>query len=192
LPSCLFNGDDPLTTYYPDQRQLALEKLQVVDPPGEYFLYNKYHPQLLGLILERATGDSVTEYTQEKLWESLGMEFDGSWSLDSEASGFEKMEAGLNARAIDFAKLGQLYLEQGNWDGVQVIPSEWVSDSTQVDASRQRAVYYPEEMGQVIHDTLGGYYKYMWMRFYGPYLRWSERRPVRSPGFNPLVQSSGR
>ncbi|HSR29844.1 MAG TPA: serine hydrolase [Anaerolineae bacterium] len=158
----LFNGDDPLTTYYPDQRQLALENTRIVDPPGQHFLYNKYHPQLLGLILERATGVSVTEYTQEKLWEPLGMEFSGSWSLDSKASGFEKMEAGLNARAIDFAKFGRLYLKNGNWNGVQVMPAEWVAESTQVDLSRQRDTYYPDEMGQVIFDTLQGYYKYMW------------------------------
>jgi CubicO group peptidase (beta-lactamase class C family) len=158
----LLNGDDVLTTYYPDQRQLALEHTQIVDPPGQYFLYNKYHPQLLGLILERATGVSVTEYTQEKLWDGLGMEFSGSWSLDSEASGFEKMEAGLNARAIDFAKLGRLYLQNGSWDGVQVMPAEWVAESTQVDPSRQRDTYYPDEMGQIIFDTLQGYYKYMW------------------------------
>ncbi len=158
----LFNGDDPLATYYPDQRQLALEQPEIIDPPGQYFLYNKYHPQLLGLILERATGVSVTEYTQEKLWDPLGMEFSGSWSLDSEASGFEKMEAGLNARAIDFAKLGRLYLRNGNWDGVQVIPTEWIAESTQVDPLRQHEAYYPDEMGQVIFDRLQGYYKYMW------------------------------
>ena len=40
----LLNGDDVLTTYYPDQRQLALENTKIVDPPGEYFQYNKYHP----------------------------------------------------------------------------------------------------------------------------------------------------
>jgi CubicO group peptidase (beta-lactamase class C family) len=47
------------------------------------------------------------------------------------------MEAGLNARAIDFAKFGRLYLEHGNWDGVQVIPAEWVIESTQADPGLQ-------------------------------------------------------
>jgi len=65
----ILNGDDPLTTYYPDQRQAALEFPQIVASPGEYFLYNKYHPQLLGLILERTTGKSVTQYMQEKIWD---------------------------------------------------------------------------------------------------------------------------
>jgi CubicO group peptidase (beta-lactamase class C family) len=162
----LFNGDDPLTTYYPDQRQAALEFTEIVDRPGEYFQYNKYYPQLLGLILERTTGMSVTAYMQEKLWDPIGAEFDGSWSLDSESSGFEKMEAGLNARAIDFAKLGRLYLQGGMWNGTQVIPAEWVAESTQVDPATHDAAYYPDQMGQAIFDDLNGYYKYMWYGFF--------------------------
>ncbi|MGD8586443.1 MAG: serine hydrolase [Chloroflexota bacterium] len=162
----LFNGDDPLTTYYPDQRKAALEYTKIVDPPGEYFQYNKYHPQLLGLILERSTGMSVTDYMQQKLWAPIGAEFDGAWSLDSEGSGFEKMEAGLNARAIDFAKLGRLYLHDGAWNGTQVIPAEWVAEATQVDPALQRAEYYPDDMGQTIFNDLNGYYKYMWYGFF--------------------------
>ena len=162
----IFNGDDTLTTFYPDQRRAALEFTRILDPPGEYFLYNKYHPQLLGLILERATGRSVTEYMQEVLWDPVGMEFSGSWSLDSETSGFEKMEAGVNARAIDFARFGRLYLEQGNLDGEQVIPAEWVAESTGVDPSTQSDAYYPDEFGQTIFNSLEGYYKYMWYGYF--------------------------
>jgi CubicO group peptidase (beta-lactamase class C family) len=162
----LFNGDDPLTSYYPDQRTAALEFTEIVDPPGEYFRYNKYHPQLLGLILERATGMSVTDFVQRYLWDPIGMEFDGSWSIDSEESGFEKMEAGVNARAIDFAKFGRLFLEDGNWNGDQVIPSDWVAESTSVDLSTHDASYYPDEFGQLIFDRLDGYYKYMWYGYF--------------------------
>ena len=122
--------DDGNRTYrYPDLRQLGLQMTKIVASPGE-FTYNPYNPILLGLILERASGKTVTQYTQEKLWTPLGMEYDGSWSLDSQESGFEKMESGLNARAIDFAKFGSLFLHQGNWKGVQVIPAEWVAEST--------------------------------------------------------------
>ena len=74
----LFNSDDILTTYYPDQRKIALENTHISDPPGQYYRYNKYHPQLLGMILERTTGMSVTEYTQAKIWDPLGMEYGGS------------------------------------------------------------------------------------------------------------------
>lgn len=158
----LLNGDGPLTTYHPDQRKLALETLQIADPPGQYFLYDTYHPQLLGMVLERTTGMSVTAYTQQKLWDPLGMEFDGAWCLDSQESGFEKMEAGLNARAIDFAKLGRLFLDNGSWDGHQVIPADWVAESTTVDPAVQNAAYYADEYGTEIYNGGQGWYKYFW------------------------------
>jgi CubicO group peptidase (beta-lactamase class C family) len=162
----LFNGDDPLTSYYTDQRQAAMEFTKILDAPGEYFLYNKYHPQLLGLILERSTGKSVTTYLQEKLWNPIGMEFGGSWSIDSEESDFEKMETGVNARAIDFAKFGRLFLENGRWDGEQVIPESWIAESTQVDSSKLHDEYYRDGFGQTLLHSLNGYYSYMWYGYF--------------------------
>lgn len=133
LPS---TGDGSLTYGFPDLRHLALTETEVVEAPGVTFVYNNYNPLLLGLILERATGKTVTGYLQEKIWTPLEMEFDGSWSLDSEESGFEKMESGINARAIDFAKFGRLYLNGGEWNGKQIVPAEWVKQSTQSDLGR--------------------------------------------------------
>jgi len=153
-------SDDGTKTYlFPDLRQLALDRSRIAETPGEHFLYNNYHPLLLGMILERATGVTVTDYLQQRIWGPLGMEFDGSWSLDSEESGFEKMESGINARAIDFAKFGRLFLHKGNWDGAQVIPADWIAESTQEDPSVDRDEYYRDFH---LHETLDGYYKYMW------------------------------
>ena len=149
--SFLFNGDDPLTTYHPDQRRLALTNIRIAGSPGTTFRYNKYHPQLLGMILERTTGMSVSDWTQSRLWDPLGMEFDGAWTLDSEGAGFEKMEAGLNARAIDFAKLGRLFLHEGTWDGIQILSPEWVATATGVDPA-DRAPSPP----------MGRFYGLMW------------------------------
>lgn len=58
------------------------------------------------------------------------MEYPASWSLDSRKCGMEKMESGLNARAIDFARFGQLYLQRGEWNGRQIVPESWVVEST--------------------------------------------------------------
>jgi CubicO group peptidase (beta-lactamase class C family) len=80
-----------------------------------------------------ATGRTVSAYLSERLWGPLGMEADGSWSLDSRRSGLELLQAGLNGRAIDFAKLGALYLHGGAWRGRQLIPRRWVADSTEAD-----------------------------------------------------------
>ena len=151
------NGDDAKTYYYPDLRWLTLNDTKIVGTPGEHFLYNNYHPHLLGMILERATGTSVAGYLQEKIWKPVGMEYPGSWSLDEH--GFEKMESGINARAIDFAKFGSLFLHNGNWNGVQVVPSEWVAEATQADTSVDYVNYYPHDF---IFKNGQGYYKYMW------------------------------
>ncbi len=138
-----YTGDGNLTYSFDNLRHLALTETEVVEPPGKTFVYNNYNPLLLGLILERVTGKTVTEYLQEKLWTPLGMEYDGSWSLDSEKSGFEKMESGLNARAVDFAKLGSLYLKGGSWNGKQIVPAGWVAASTQDSGVLQgKPLYY--------------------------------------------------
>jgi CubicO group peptidase (beta-lactamase class C family) len=63
------------------------------------------------MILERATGRSVSAFLAETIWQPLGMEAPATWSLDSSHDGVEKMERGLNARAIDFAKFARLYLK---------------------------------------------------------------------------------
>ena len=155
----LFNSDDPLTTYYPDQRKLALENTHIINPPGEYFSYNKYHPQLLGMILERTTGMQVTDYLQSRIWDPIGMEYGGSWSTDSKASDFERMEAGLNGRAIDFAKFGDLFLNGGKMNGKQVFSQDWVAESTGPYFPEDYAAYYPAWFATVPGK---GYYAHMW------------------------------
>ncbi len=151
------NGDDAKTYYYPDLRQLALEDTSIVGTPGEKFHYNNYHPLLLGMILERATGTSVANYLQEKIWQPMGAEYAASWSLDE--NGFEKMESGINGRAIDFAKFGQLFLHNGSRQEVAVIPAAWVAEATQADPSVDYENYYYDDF---IFANGQGYYKYMW------------------------------
>jgi CubicO group peptidase (beta-lactamase class C family) len=125
-------SDDARIYYDPDLRALAL-RVQAETPPGSQWQYDNFHPLLLGMILERATGRKVSDYLSEKLWRPLGMEAAGSWSLDSRHDGFEKMESGLNARAVDFAKFGLLYLRGGLWHGRQVLPQSWIEASTRHD-----------------------------------------------------------
>jgi CubicO group peptidase (beta-lactamase class C family) len=123
-------SDDTETYYAPDLRKLALTGTEIVGAPGEVWHYNNFNPLLMGMILERATSQHVAEFMEARLWQPLGAEADASWSLDSESSGFEKMESGINARAIDFAKLGSLYLHEGEWNGTRILPASWVRQST--------------------------------------------------------------
>jgi len=104
--------------------------VKAVYPPGERFHYNNFDPPLLGLVLERTTGVSIPEYLSRKVWQPLGMEAPASWTVDSDTHAFAKMESGINARAIDFAKLGRLMLRGGDWDGRRVVSEAWVRQST--------------------------------------------------------------
>jgi CubicO group peptidase (beta-lactamase class C family) len=121
------------------------------------------------MILERTTQRPVTQYLQEKIWQPLGMEYGASWSLDSQDSGFEKMAMGLNARAIDFAKFGALFLDNGRWRGKQLIPGRWVVESTSPDANDTRRWRRVASWKQA-----NGYYKYFW---------WGVARPDGSYAF---------
>ena len=135
------SSDGAITYYAPDLRLAAISS-PIIDQPGRAFHYNNYNPLLLGLALERSTGRPVAQYLEEKLWMPLGMEAPGSWSLDSERNSFEKMESGINGRAIDFAKFGRLFLKRGNWNGDQLIPAEWVEESTRRDTTTDPAENY--------------------------------------------------
>jgi hypothetical protein len=126
-------SDDAVTYYSPDLRSTALSA-RIDEPPGTW-LYNNYNPLLVGLILERATGQRVADYMERYLWRPMGAEHDASWSLDSTHSGFEKMESGVNATPRDYARFGYLFAHEGRIADRQVVPAAWVAEATAVDTS---------------------------------------------------------
>lgn len=100
--------------------------------PGTYNRYNSADTQALGMLLARATGRSVTDYLEEYLWHPLGMESDGYWLIDSR--GVELAFFGLNVTARDYAKVGELYRQNGLWGDKQIVSESWVKQSTTPDA----------------------------------------------------------
>jgi CubicO group peptidase (beta-lactamase class C family) len=138
---------DAATFYYGRNLRKGIYKRKLYAQPGTTYSYSSGDTQILGLVLERALkGKAITQYLQEKIWKPLGMEYDATWSLDREKDGLEKTFCCLNARARDFAKVGRLYLNKGNWNGTQIVPQSWVEESTTPDTAE----------GGV------GYYKYQW------------------------------
>jgi CubicO group peptidase (beta-lactamase class C family) len=123
-------SDDAVTYYGADLREVALEDTEIEQAPGTGWHYNNFNPLVLGLILERATDTTVAEYMETRLWRPMGAEADASWSLDSEDTGFEKMESGINARARDFARFGLLMLRGGRAETGRVVPPGWVKAAT--------------------------------------------------------------
>jgi CubicO group peptidase (beta-lactamase class C family) len=104
-----------------------------IAPPGTRFYYASIEPDVLGVVLHQATGRSLSDYLQEKIWQPIGAQADAKWLLD--ADGFEVAHFGFNAILSDYARLGRLLAHDGAWNGAQVIPAQWMLDATTVRAS---------------------------------------------------------
>jgi len=100
--------------------------------PGTSNYYNSTDTQVLGWLVRTATGTSLAEYAQRKLWQPLGMEADGYWIADD--SGMELAFGGLQVTARDYAKFGELYRLGGIWHGQRVLDEAWVRASVTPDA----------------------------------------------------------
>ncbi|PJZ42265.1 hypothetical protein CH370_08575 [Leptospira kmetyi] len=148
---------DIQTFYGNDLRGIVSTLKAGKNPIGASFNYNDYYPILEGIILERATNMSVSLYTQKKIWEPMGMEFDSFWTLDSEEKGFERTLVGFKASGVDLARFGLLFLHRGNWNGKKILSERWVQEATSPNPqdSREWKVF-------PFWPKLGGFYKYHW------------------------------
>lgn len=113
--------------------------------PGEEFIYSTGNTHLLSAVLTEATGRSTLEFAREVLFEPIGIEV-ASWQRSPEGFYFGGNNLRMSPR--DLARFGQLFLQQGRWDGRQVVPADWVERST-----RRHAVGWPDRYGA---------YGYLW------------------------------
>lgn len=105
-------------------------RLEIAGPPDQAYHYSSGDTQLLSMVVERAMGAPFAALVQQRLWQPMGAGFDASWSLDSAAGGVARGFCCLNARALDYARFGQLFLDGGAVGGRQVVPADWVRAST--------------------------------------------------------------
>ncbi|RZL68932.1 MAG: class C beta-lactamase-related serine hydrolase [Pedobacter sp.] len=117
--------------YYGASLKNQVSKLRMKGEPGLKFEYQSINTQILAAILEKATNRKIQDLLAEYLWQPLGAESDAIWSLDNQNTA--KAFCCLNATALDFAKLGRLYLNKGNWDGKQILSRKWVEETTNPD-----------------------------------------------------------
>ncbi|MFQ3236276.1 MAG: CubicO group peptidase (beta-lactamase class C family) [Paraglaciecola sp.] len=142
--------------------------------PGTYNHYVSIDTQVLGMILTRATGLRLSDYLQDKIWQPLGMEQKAYWVTDD--TGMEVALCCLSVGLKDYAKLARLYLHQGNWNGQQIIPAQWVKDSTFPDAPHLMAgVDNPHSSSTLGYGfqwwlPLGGQDEFMAIGIYGQYI----------------------
>jgi CubicO group peptidase (beta-lactamase class C family) len=114
--------------YYGKNLRKQMLRLKTTGPAGVHFNYQSACTQLLGMVLEKATGKTLSEYASEKLWKPIGAESEARWSLDRK-DGMEKAYCCIYSNARDFARIGKLYLDSGRWNGHQLVSQEYVLNS---------------------------------------------------------------
>jgi CubicO group peptidase (beta-lactamase class C family) len=95
--------------------------------PGSAFLYNSGAAYVLGAIVQKVTGQTVEEYLTPRLFEPLGIN-NRLWGVSPE--GINMTDGGLAITTEELAKFGLLYLQQGQWNGEQIVSAEWAADAT--------------------------------------------------------------
>ena len=114
--------------FYDDLKEMMLE-LGVDGTPGTAYKYLSGNTQLLGMVIEKATGTSLADYLSDQFWKPMGAESSAFWQVDSEANGMVKAYCCVASNALDFARFGKLYMDHGKWNGRQLLDSTFVAKS---------------------------------------------------------------
>ena len=111
--------------YYGDNLTGQMLSLSLKEKAGKVFEYQSCNTQLLAMVVERATGIPLPEYTSQKLWKPIGAAHNANWSLDADG-GVAKAYCCFYARARDFARIGLLVMNQGRTlEGQPVVDSDY-------------------------------------------------------------------
>ena len=115
--------------YYGSHLADQVLSLKVKEEPGKVFNYQSCNTQLLSLVIEKVSGKTLSEFASEKLWKPLGAEHPALWSLDR-ADGVEKGYCCFNSTATDFARIGQMVLDSGQFNNQQVVSKSYLKEAT--------------------------------------------------------------
>ncbi|MCK0141742.1 serine hydrolase [Aliiroseovarius sp. F20344] len=96
--------------------------------PGETWQYVSIDTHIIGMVIRGATGKSISELLQTRIIEPMGLE-DAPYYL-TDGYGVAFVLGGLNLRTRDYARFGQMFLQDGQWNGQQIVPADWVATST--------------------------------------------------------------
>ena len=147
--------------YYGSDVKGLMMGLKVVETPGKVFKYHSSCSQLLAFIVEEATGKTISEYASEKLWKPIGAKHPALWNIDKK-DGDEKAFCCINSNARDFARLGKLYMHNGNWNGLQIIDSSYAKEATSVvdllDENGKKNINYGYQFWMTNYKNMHIYY----------------------------------
>lgn len=114
--------------YYGHNLKKLVKKYHPISEPGKEFNYLGGNTMLLGFLVEKVTGKKLGVYASEKIWQPIGAKNLALWTTD-EPDGDERSYCCYYSNALDFARLGKLYLDSGRWNGKQLVPQDYVLNS---------------------------------------------------------------
>ncbi len=126
---------DEAKYYYTNDMKAQLMKVKLVNQPGTVWKYKSIDPIVLGWVLQKATGKSIAQYFEANVWKKIGAAYNASWGLD-QVNGLTNTASRFQVTAIDFAKIGRLYLNKGKYNGKQVVPERWVDQSVNIGSEQ--------------------------------------------------------
>lgn len=137
--------------YYGRNQMGQIKRLKFESEPGTFYRYQSISTVILGMVVERVTGMELGSYLEQKVWQPMGMEYRATWSVDDQKHRSGKAYCCLNTTARDLAKIGRLYLQNGNWNGQQIVAADWVQKSKIADLENdcyQYQWYVPSGIGR--------------------------------------------
>ena len=137
-------------SYYGNDLEQMVKNLDVMEKPGVRYYYRSIDTELLAMIVESATGRNISDYCSQKYWKFMGAKHDALWSLDKK-EGMEKAFCCFHSNARDFARWGQLIINEGKWNNRQLVSREYIEEATTA------ADYLIDDEGNHVD-----YYGYQW------------------------------
>ena len=113
-------------SYFTDDLRSVILRQEIENKPGQAFRYSSGDTQLLAMVIEKATGTSLSDYMSQKFWSPMGAETIALWQIDSKESGMEKAYCCIAATARDFARFGKLYIDKGKWGDTEILDPSFV------------------------------------------------------------------
>ena len=113
--------------YFGDDLREQILELKITETPGEEFKYLSGNTELLGMVIEKASGKSLSKYLSESFWKPLGMNDEALWQIDSQENGMEKAYCCISSNARNFAKFGKLFINYGEWQNKQLLDSSFIA-----------------------------------------------------------------
>lgn len=115
--------------YFDNDLKKVILGLEVNEAPGKSFKYLSGATELLAMVIEKATGEYLSDYMSKNFWQPMGAENEALWQLDHAPDGIEKAYCCIASNARDFARFGKLYLQNGKWNEKQLLNSTFVAKS---------------------------------------------------------------